>query len=331
MKFRFRRGLNLFVDQNVNGGPLQRTFPKNASDTNKFSLAATNTHLMGEFLVLEYGTPIASSETFHGGEPGILLTSQNKIQLDGINTTFNSTLTESNTGIVINDRINSDILRAKIDSIDVQDSEYDPDGDSEIDTETAVIDKLKKFVTDNEGSSGSTLGTGLYINNSLIVRKNISSMGTVKHVGVVESSGGDDLAEFRILADGEFLEYGKCYYQTDDGIKKTSKKFQPGIIGIASDTYGLVLGGSTLNTAPIGLTGMALAYINTKEKEPEIGDCLTSGLNGTLEIMTRDEIKEYPDMIIAKYIGKSTNKKLNNMPNISKLVNVENRFWVKII
>lgn len=69
---------------------------------------------------------------------------------------------------------------------------------------------------------------------------------------------------------------------------------------IVSDTFGHAIGymenDDTLG--PVAISGRVLAYPYRNKNEYEIGDAVCSAPGGTVDIMTRDEIKEYPDRII---------------------------------
>ena len=105
----------------------------------------------------------------------------------------------------------------------------------------------------------------------------------------------NDYAECR-KADCE--EPGYVISPDDNGIShKTTERLMPGC-RIISDTWGHIIGESTEAKTPIAVSGRVLAYPYRAKNEYHVGDCVCSAQNGTVDIMTREEIKEWPDRII---------------------------------
>lgn len=65
-----------------------------------------------------------------------------------------------------------------------------------------------------------------------------------------------------------------------------------------SDTYGSSVGYSLIQDTPIGIGGRVLVYTYQNRNNYKVGDAVCSAPNGTIDIMSREEIKEYPDRII---------------------------------
>lgn len=179
---------------------------------------------------------------------------------------------------------------------------------------------------------GTELDSDISANISLYTSNHIFASGRVFNAVY------NDIAEFRQLQTGNNIQYGRCYVQTENGIRLSNDRLEDGIIGICSDTYGQVLGLPDLNSAPIALAGYVLAYISDgirnilKDKDLKsikIGTPLTSGPDGTLTIMTKSEIINNPDKIVAKYIGSNANSYLRSSCQ-DTLKNIENRHWVKV-
>ena len=103
----------------------------------------------------------------------------------------------------------------------------------------------------------------------------------------------NDLAEYR---KSSLTDAG--YVITPSGDLST-QRLAPGC-RIISDTWGFALGESTEQTqrAPVGISGRVLAYTYRPREEYQIGDCVCSAPNGTIDIMTREEVREYPDRIL---------------------------------
>ena len=102
----------------------------------------------------------------------------------------------------------------------------------------------------------------------------------------------NDLAESR---KSESREPG--YVITPSGAK-TTKRLEPGC-RITSDTWGFALGDENDETKmPVAISGRVLAYPARPREEYHLGDCVCSAPDGKVDIMTRQEIRDWPDCIV---------------------------------
>lgn len=105
----------------------------------------------------------------------------------------------------------------------------------------------------------------------------------------------NDYAEYRIADE---LEPGRVIAPNNNGIgQRTTERLQPGA-RIVSDTFGIAIGETDKAKTPVGLTGRVLAYPYKNLYEYHIGDVVCSAPNGTVDIMTRQEIQRWPERII---------------------------------
>ena len=132
----------------------------------------------------------------------------------------------------------------------------------------------------------------------------------------------NDYAEYRTTIN---LEPGRVVIDNDDGsLSCSSQRLQPGA-QIISDTYGHSMGYTETCQTPLAVAGRVLTYTYQDRNNYHAGMAVCSAPNGTVDIMTREEIKEYPDCIIGivseipQYEEWGTNK-----------VKVNNRIWIKI-
>lgn len=133
----------------------------------------------------------------------------------------------------------------------------------------------------------------------------------------------NDLADFHLLDDE--LIYGKCYYQSPSGSKICTKKCQKGLIGIASDTYGISAGSNKkIQTVPISVAGWVLAFV---DNEYEAGTPLTTNKSGELTKMSFWRKILYPERMVATY-GYKEKEEMWGPPK-SQVV-VSGRHWVKV-
>jgi len=133
----------------------------------------------------------------------------------------------------------------------------------------------------------------------------------------------NDLADNQLLADE--LIYGLCYYDTPEGAKICNTRCQKGVIGIASNTYGMSLGKSAhQNEVPIGIAGWVLAFV---DQSYPTGTPLTNNGKGELTKMSFIEKLLYPERLLATYKKKENNAFFGP---IDSQVEVKGRHWVKI-
>lgn len=164
-----------------------------------------------------------------------------------------------------------------------------------------------------------------------------SSVGaiTITNSGLVAGSGikgsrvynavWNDLADSIPVDNDCILVPGKCYCYKDKKYVWSSKYLDEGLLGIHSDTYGMLMGGGkALRELYIAVAGFVLAYV---DKEYEPGTPLTCTTEGNLtEINLEDKIK-YPERIVATF-WKTEPEKLWGQEGHEVLVN--GRMWVKV-
>lgn len=115
------------------------------------------------------------------------------------------------------------------------------------------------------------------------------------YAGRVYNAVWNDYAEYRASSSEE---PGRVIIPSTTGIAHLSTERLQSGGRVISDTYGHAVGQSNYANTPVGLSGRVLAYPYKNKNEYKIGDAVCSAPGGTVDIMTRDEIKEYPDRII---------------------------------
>lgn len=132
----------------------------------------------------------------------------------------------------------------------------------------------------------------------------------------------NDYAEYR---SSNILEPGRCVVETIKGdLVLSTKRLQPGA-NIISDTFGFAIGETEKAKTPIAVSGRVLAYPNENKDKYQAGDAVCSGPNGTISLMTREEIKEYPERIVGT-VSEIPNYDVWGEDNIS----INGRIWIKI-
>lgn len=134
----------------------------------------------------------------------------------------------------------------------------------------------------------------------------------------------NDYAEYRISKE---KEPGRCVREVgDDTLVLTTERLQLGC-EIVSDTFGFAIGQTEKADTPIASNGRVLAYPleDREEFKNHIGEPVCSGPNGTISIMTKEEIKEYPHCIIGT---------ISAVPDYEEWgtenIKVNGRIWIRI-
>lgn len=132
----------------------------------------------------------------------------------------------------------------------------------------------------------------------------------------------NDYAEYR---KSNILKAGYCVIETGKGdLIKSTKRLQLGA-NIISDTFGFSIGETETAKTPIAVCGRVLAYPFEDIALYTPGAAVCSGPDGKISLMTREEIKEWPDAIVG-YVSEIPNYETWGTENI----NVNGRIWIKI-
>ena len=138
----------------------------------------------------------------------------------------------------------------------------------------------------------------------------------------------NDYAECR---KADTVEPGYCVIETSSGIMtKSTKRLQPGC-KLTSDTFGTCMGETDNAKTPIAVAGRVLAYPYRDIKEYELGAAVCSAPNGTIDIMSRDEIMIYPERIVGT-VSEIPNYEVwygGNKEN-STPIQVNGRIWIYV-
>ena len=86
----------------------------------------------------------------------------------------------------------------------------------------------------------------------------------------------------------------------------------------------MLIGETNTAKTPIALCGRVLAYPNEDRSEYYAGAPVCTGPNGTVSIMSKDEVLHYPECIIGYVSAVPTYEEWNGKK-------VNGRIWVKVI
>lgn len=111
----------------------------------------------------------------------------------------------------------------------------------------------------------------------------------------VTSAVWNDYAEYRAAKENK---PGQVLYELgDDTLAPTTERMQH-FAGVSSDTWGFAQGETESAKTPIAVSGRVLVYTYRNRNEYKPGDCVCAAPNGTVDIMTREEVITYPDRIV---------------------------------
>lgn len=132
----------------------------------------------------------------------------------------------------------------------------------------------------------------------------------------------NDYAEYRTTIN---LEPGRVVVDQDDGsLACASARLQPGA-QVISDTFGHSMGETDTAKTPLAVAGRVLVYPYQARENYHAGMAVCSAPDGTVDIMTREEIRDYPDCIVGI---------VSEIPQYetwgSDNVKVDGRIWVRI-
>jgi len=135
--------------------------------------------------------------------------------------------------------------------------------------------------------------------------------------GILHGAAWNDYAETRTIKGT--VEPGDVVCEYGGGVLSLSEtRLQP-CPYVVSDTYGVIIGDS--KDTPVAVAGRVLVKLS--DFSFKIGDCVCAGPDGKAAIMTREEIKKFPDRILGI---------ITEIPNYDEWngVKVNNRVWIKL-
>lgn len=116
----------------------------------------------------------------------------------------------------------------------------------------------------------------------------------------------------------------------DDTLSKTTERLSH-FAGISSDTWGFSQGETDKAKTPIAVAGRVLAYPYQDRNNYKPGDCVCAAPGGTVDIMTREEVINWPDRIVGTVSCVPDYEEWGGGENADRpSVKVNNRIWIKV-
>ena len=140
--------------------------------------------------------------------------------------------------------------------------------------------------------------------------------------GKVFGAVWNDFAEFRKSNE---TEAGRVICENGDGsLSRSWRRLQPGAC-VISDTYGFAIGETDDCKTPVAVAGRVLAYPYEDWWTFEPGQPVCAGPNGTVSMMSRREVRKYPDRIIGTVSELPIYEKWGKHNTV-----VNGRIWIKV-
>lgn len=169
-------------------------------------------------------------------------------------------------------------------------------------------------ITNTTASTSTTTG-------ALKVSGGLGVAGAI-YGATVHNAVWNDYAEYR---KAETIEPGRVVIENVSGeMKMSTERLQAGA-SIISDTFGSVMGETEECKSPVAVAGRVLAYTYEDRDSYPLGAAVCTGPNGTVSLMTRDEIMMYPERIIGT-VSEIPNYKTWGTGNVE----VNGRIWIKV-
>ena len=116
----------------------------------------------------------------------------------------------------------------------------------------------------------------------------------------------------------------------DDTLSKTTERLSH-FAGISSDTWGFSQGETDKAKTPIAVAGRVLVYPYQDRNNYKPGDCVCAAPDGTVDIMTREEIRNWPDRIVGTVSCVPDYEEWGGGTNADRpSVKVNGRIWIKV-
>lgn len=140
--------------------------------------------------------------------------------------------------------------------------------------------------------------------------------------GVTYGACWNDYAEYRKSDDDE---PGRVVMEDKKGILQRVTERLQSFAGVVSDTFGFSQGETDEAKTPLAVAGRVLVYPYRPKEEYNPGDCVCAAPDGTVDIMTRQEIRDWPDRIVGT---------VSEIPGYETWgtgnVEVNGRIWIKV-
>lgn len=173
--------------------------------------------------------------------------------------------------------------------------------------------------------SAYTRGTGITSASSTIRSQNVyvDTKNDNFYATAVHNAIWNDYAEYRRAK--QPIAPGRVIIDTDEGaVVLATRRLQPGA-QIVSDTWGHIMGETSDAKTPVAVAGRVLVYPYRERSEYHAGMSVCSAPDGTVDIMSDEEIRNFSNCIIG-YVSEIPNYETWGSGNVK----VDGRIWVRV-
>ena len=149
-----------------------------------------------------------------------------------------------------------------------------------------------------------------------------NSTGYVRSQTRIYNAVWNDYAEYRKSDDNE---PGRVVMEDKKGVLQRATERLQSFAGVVSDTFGFSEGETDEAKTPLAVAGRVLVYPYRPREEYNPGDCVCAAPDGTVDIMTRQEIRDWPDRIVGT-VSEIPDYKIWGTGNVE----VNGRIWIKV-
>lgn len=163
--------------------------------------------------------------------------------------------------------------------------------------------------------------------DDLYIVGNITAEGTITG-STVKGAVWNDYAEYR---ESNCEDSGYVLMETgNDSLTKTTERLSH-FAGVSSDTYGFSQGETEKAKTPIAVAGRVLVYPYQDRNNYKPGDCVCAAPNGTVDIMTREEVIQWPDRIVGTVSCVPNYEEWGSKESAARgPAKVNGRIWIKV-
>ena len=140
--------------------------------------------------------------------------------------------------------------------------------------------------------------------------------------GTVWGAVWNDYAEYR---KSDEVEPGRVVLEDNNGTCQRTTSRMQSFAGVISDTFGFTQGETEEAKTPLAVAGRVLVYTYQTRDNYHVGDCVCAAPDGTVDIMTRAEVIQWPDRIVGT---------VSEIPQYTVWgtgqVAVNGRIWIKV-
>lgn len=211
---------------------------------------------------------------------------------------------------------------------------------------TTYYEPFNWFDANNKriGAIGTTSYADGIIATHIQVQREIDGTNHYQQLYMMIGADGTKYCKATKLYGAVWNDYAECRESLDnepgyvliengnDTLSKSTERLQA-FAGVCSDTFGFNQGETERAKTPIAVAGRVLVYPYQNKNNYKPGDCVCTAPGGTVDIMTREEIIQYPDRIVGTVSCVPDYEEWGgngDCSNVKDPVKINGRIWIKV-